>query len=170
MTTIAQSILDFIAIHQQQTCHICRGFVDCVRLNALPICHDGGIRFPKAARRGTCPDCQIKAASDDDERHQLQAEFDALRAMRMELGLGRDDADGPEREALHMRGPRTTTFWSELTPTHNPAISAAVSMVLGGGVDWHQPINTLGGPVVPSGSTASSSWAALQTPFQKDRL
>jgi hypothetical protein len=79
--------------------------------------------------------CQLKAAPDDGERLWLQADFDAMRAMRIKLGLGDTEANIQVREALHIIGQPTTTLWVEQASTAVPAITAEVYTVLGDGVD-----------------------------------
>jgi hypothetical protein len=127
-------ILDFLAIHRQQTCRKCGEFVDCVRLTKSPQRQGARLRFDDTTRSETCRECQIKAADDDEERDRLQADFDTMRAMRIELGLGDTAADIRVREALRIRGPRTTTLWVEQAPTSDPAVTADVYTVLCDGV------------------------------------
>ena len=104
------SILDFLAIHQSQTCRECKAIVDCVRLSGRPVYRGGRLWFRSGTKSDTCHTCQIKAASSHDERCQLQADYDVMRTMRIELGLGDTRADNQVREALRIRGIPTTTL------------------------------------------------------------
>jgi hypothetical protein len=128
------SILDLLAISQRQTCDQCGGFVDCVRLSKLPIYRDGRLRFLLGTSTH-CLTCQRNAASDDTERRRLQADFDVMRAMRAELGLGATKAKTRVREALHIREQPTATLWVTTKSRKYPGAMTDLYMVLGDGID-----------------------------------
>ena len=110
-----QSILDFLAINQKQTCRQCGEFVDCVRLTKSPQRQGSRIFFDDTTRSHTCLGCQRKAAADNEERHRITAKSAVMRDVRIDLGLGlgHEPADIRVHETLHIMNQPTTTLWVE---------------------------------------------------------